>query len=402
MRSSRTGRILVGAAVASALLVTFVSGAGGFTSWTVVASPSPHVYGDIFNAVSARTASDVWAVGGAASATNNATFAARWNGTTWKEYTTPNPVANCHDGNFQWTGNRLNGVVAISGSNAWAVGTSCYQMKTLVERWDGTKWSIVPSPSFKTGGDGIVNVLNGVAAVSASNIWAVGTHTASNGAYQTLVEHWNGSAWSVVPSPNPSPTSNVLTAVAASGASDVWAVGYSVLGSTLIEHWNGTSWSVVPSAALPNGSVLYGVRAISPANAWAVGTQPGPSGAALTLVLHWDGQTWSVVSSPNMDTEYGSANVLKGITAISANDVWAVGMFQNESTDYHQHRTLTLHWDGAAWSVVSSPSSGESGELNAVSALATGKVWATGLFSNYEINIYDGAYTLPQTLVLRG
>ena len=396
MRSRRIRRILVGAAVASALLVAFVAGAGGFTSWTVVASPSPNVYGNIFNAVSARTASDVWAVGVGGSASNNATYAARWNGTSWTTYATPNPVPHCLDGNFQWTGNRLNDVVAISGSNAWAVGNGCYESKTLVEHWDGTKWSIVASPNPTAG----VNALSSVAAISASNVWAVGWHT-SNGAYQTLVEHWDGTAWSVVSSPNPNPTSNVLAAVAASSASDVWAVGYSGLSSTLIEHWNGTSWSVIASPALP-GSVLSGVTAISPTDAWAVGSQTGASGGTLTLVLHWDGQTWSVVSSPNPDTTYSAANVLRGITAISANDVWAVGMYENESTDYHQHRTLTLHWDGGAWSLVSSPSPGESGELNDVSALARGGIWATGLFSNYEIDIYDGHYTLPQTLVLRG
>lgn len=402
MRSRPIRRILVGAAAAAAVLVLLVPGASGFTSWTVVASPSPDVYGNIFNAVSARTASDVWAVGGAAKATNNATFAARWNGTSWKAYATPNPSSNCLDGNFQWTGNRLNDVVAISASNVWAVGTGCYQMKTLVERWNGTSWSIVSSPSFKTGGDGIVNVLNSVAAISASNVWAVGSHTAANGAYLTLIEHWDGTRWSVVSSPSPSATSNWLYGVAGTSASDVWAVGNTLDGSTLIEHWNGSSWSVVASPVVPKGSILYGVKALSATNAWAVGYRPGSSGAPLTLVLHWDGTAWSVVPSPNLSTEYGSANILKDVTAVSANDVWAVGMFQNESTDYHQHRTLTLHWDGVAWSVVSSPSPGESGELNGVSALSTGQIWAAGLYSNYEINIYDGSYTTPKSLALRG
>jgi hypothetical protein len=400
MRRGFIGGVLV-AATAFVLLVGFVPGATGFSGWSVSTSPSPDVWGNLFTGVSARTATDAWAVGTAASTTNNKTYAAHWNGTGWSTVPTPNPSSSCQDGNIQWAGNRLNAVAAVSANDVWAVGNGCYQMKTLVERWDGTGWKIVASPSFRTGADGIVNVLNGVAAISKSNVWAVGTHTAPNGAYVTLVEHWNGAQWSVVPSPSPSSKSNDLTAVAGSGASDVWAVGWTLDGGALIEHWNGSSWSVVPNPA-PSGSVLHAVTAISPTDAWAVGYQPGASGALLTLVMHWNGTSWNLVPSPNPNTEYGSANILKGVDAVSSNDVWAVGMFQNESTDYHQHRTLTLHWDGVSWSIVSSPSPGQSGELNAVSALTTGKIWATGLYSNYDINIYDGTYTLPQTLVLSG
>ena len=50
----------------------------------------------------------------------------------------------------------------------------------------------------------------------------------------------------------------------------------------------------------------------------------------------------------------------------------------------------------------SSPQPGHSGELNAVAALPSGEVFSAGLFSNYDVNIYDGHYTLPQTLVMHG
>jgi hypothetical protein len=398
----RIGRVAVAAAAASALLVALVPGAAAFTSWTVASTPNPAVYGNLLKGVAARTASDVWAVGGEATATSNQTLAVHWNGTAWTATSTPNPVARCQDGNIQWTGQPLNAVAAVSANDAWAVGTTCYQMKTLVERWNGTSWNIVASPYFNTGGDGIVNVLNGVAAISSSNVWAVGTHTAANGAYLTLIEHWNGTSWSVVSSPSPSATNNDLTAVAGTSASDVWAVGWTLDGSVLIEHYNGSSWSVVSNPAVPSGSILYGVTAITPTNAWAVGYQPGAIGALLTLVLHWDGTAWTVVPSPNEDTQYSSSNILTGVAAISANDIWAVGMYENESTDYHQHRTLTLHWDGTSWSIVTSPTPGQSGELTGVAALSTGQIWGAGYYSDYDINIYDGTYTLPKPLVLRG
>jgi hypothetical protein len=386
------------------VLLSSVATAFAFTSWTVNSSASPGVWGNIFNGV-AKTGTSAWAVGVTASPAGNNPLAARWTGTTWAAVATPTPVANCQDGNLQWTGNRLKAVAGVSATDVWAVGNNCYSMKTLVEHFNGTSWSIVPSPSFATGGDGVFNTLNGVAAVASNNVWAVGSHTASNGAYLTLIERWNGSAWSVVTSPNPSTVVNILNAVSGTSANDIWAVGYQGVGSgshPLAVHWNGATWTVVPSPARPGGSILSAVTAISPTDVWAVGSQPASTGAPTTLVEHWNGTAWSVVPSPNLSTAYGSSNVLSGVAAVSPTDVWAVGMFQNASTNYHQHRTLTLHWNGASWSITTSPTPGHSGELTSIASLGGGKLAAGGYYSQYDINIYDGTYTVPRTLILGG
>jgi hypothetical protein len=397
-------RLLAGVTTTLALGGGLVSGAAAFTSWTVAPSPNPAAYGNLLKAVSARTTTDAWAVGASAGSTSNQPLAEHWNGTSWSAVPTPNPVAACQDGNIQWAGNALNAVATISATDVWAVGHTCYTMKTLVERWNGAAWTIVPSPSFMTGGDGIQNSLNGVAALSATNVWAVGFHTATNGAYVTLIEHWNGTGWSVVASPSPNSTVNVLNAVAATGPSDVWAVGYQNGGGSqpLVVHFNGTSWTVVPTPPRPSGSVLNSVSAISPTNAWAVGTYPASTGGQVTLVEHWNGTSWSVIPSPNVNTSYGSANVLRSVASVSASDIWAVGMFQNQNTNYHQHRTFAMHWNGLGWTVVSSPTPGVSGELYSVAALSTGQLFAAGLYSNYDVNIYDGTYTAPRTLTMRG
>src|SRR2546422_923441 len=130
----------------------------------------------------------------------------------------------------------------------------------------GGKWSIVPSPNVGSSFD----QLNGVTAVSASNIWAVGDDY-TNGVVQTLIEHWNGTRWQVVPSTNAGSVDDVLLGVAAVSASNIWTVGYDQRGNgavqTLIEHWNGTSWQVIPS---PNAGSVYnilpGMAAISASN----------------------------------------------------------------------------------------------------------------------------------------
>ena len=140
---------------------------------------------------------------------------------------------------------------------------------------------------------------------------------------QTLVEHWNGTAWTVVPSPNPGTNANFLNGVAAVSANDVWAVGYYYNGSTdqtLVEHWNGTAWSVVPS---PNpgtyASYLSAVAAVSANDRVGCGRYyiAGACPNQQTLVEHWDGTAWSVVTSPNPGTERNSLN---GVAAVSAND----------------------------------------------------------------------------------
>jgi hypothetical protein len=120
------------------------------------------------------------------------------------------------------------------------VGTTNNGADPLVLHWDGATWSVVTSPSL---GGSYKDRLYGITVNGANDIWAVG---ASLQYYfigeeqvidsQTLVEHWNGTNWSIVPSPNPSipdpyydTHNNNLNAVAAVSAEDVWAVGsYSV------------------------------------------------------------------------------------------------------------------------------------------------------------------------------
>ena len=117
----------------------------------------------------------------------------------------------------------LNGIGATSATNAWAVGFSSNGTadQTLILHWTGAGWKQVASPD--QGGPGNDNFLNGVAATSAGNAWAVGS--AANGVMDlTLILRWNGTSWTQVASPNPG-SSNDLNGVAASSPSNAWAVG---------------------------------------------------------------------------------------------------------------------------------------------------------------------------------
>ena len=368
--------------------------------WTVSQTPNPGYYGNIVRGVTARTASDAWAVGVQATQTSNDTLALHWDGRTWTAVPTPNPWPECQDGDILWSGNVLSAVAAVSANDVWAVGSECYSTDTIIEHWNGSSWSLVPGARRKDGFDSTA-ALYDVAAISPSNVWAVGYRGVDT--YETLVEHYNGTTWSEVPAAGGA--SGYLSSISATGPNDVWAVGSNDHGN-IIEHFNGTAWSVVPSPQPGSGSSLGSVSALSPTNAWAVGTKTGFGSRASTFTLHWNGSVWSEVPSPNPRNAADATNELREVVASSSGNVWAVGTYENVQTG-HQDRTLTMHWDGSSWSIVASPTPGATAQLTALAvapkapAATAEDIFVGGFFSLYEKNIYDGHYTLPETLVLR-
>jgi hypothetical protein len=303
---------------------------------------------------------------------------------------TPTPAATCPSGwttvspPIAGTSSGLNSIAALSATDIWAVGTYSdgpTTSYTLAAHWTGAEWTIVPSPNVA----GSTNGLTGVAAIAPNDVWAVGSSTAPSGVISTLIEHWNGTSWTIFPSPNPDPANNALYAVASAGPNDVWAVGSSSSNSytyyhTLVEHWNGASWSVVASPDGPNGeSELTGIAVVAPNDIWAV------AGIQQTMTMHWDGGAWTIVPSPNVGN-YQSG--LKAVAAVASNDVWAVGDYFN-ATDTAS--TLMEHWNGIQWTIVPSPSLGYD-FLYSVVALGPGDVWAVGSAddTNTLVEHWDG------------
>jgi len=271
--------------------------------------------------------------------------------------------------------NSLSSVAAASDNDVWAVGWAWNQSsnayRTEIQHWDGSRWSLVRSPNLTNG----YNLLNGVAVIASNNVWAVG-QAANGSTYSTLIEHWNGSAWSIVPSPNTPGLSNVLTAITVVSANDIWAVGYSTDNSsfnnfTLTLHWNGTTWSIVPSPILDH-DILFAVDAIASNDVWAVGRSRPGGYDDKTLTMHWDGSNWSIFPSPNGIGD----NVFFGVAGISSNDVWAVGQAGSLST-------LAQHWDGSAWNIVDTPvfnSNATNLVLVGIVALSSDNIWTAGQY----------------------
>src|SRR5437762_6039436 len=217
------------------------------------------------------------------------------------------------------------------------------------------------------------NSLSSVAAVADNDVWAAGwAFNAQLNAYRTVTEHWNGTRWSLVRSLNATNGYNLLNGVAVVAANDVWTVGQAANGSTystLVEHWNGVAWSIIPSPNVAgSGNVLEAISVVSANDIWAVGYSSDSNFNNHPLTIHWDGATWSIVPSPSVNDD-----ILFGVDAVASNDVWAVGRSQEEA------RTLTLHWNGSAWSIVPSPNdSTEDDILFGVAAVTSNDVWAVG------------------------
>ncbi len=282
----------------------------------------------------------------------------------------------------------LNSVAAISSKDTWAVGYTDNKnsfIKTLIEHWDGSQWNSVSSPNPGKGHD----TLNAVAAISPNDVWAVGDFSQGQAGVQTLIEHWNGSHWNVVPSPSPGYVGDSLQGITAISASDIWAVGYEVIGffenQTLIEHWNGKQWSVVPSPSpIPGGNnVLQGVAAISANDVWAIGSYiDNNSLIEHTIAEHWNGATWKLVPSANPNL---TLDTFQAVSALATNDVWAVGIAGKAGLG-----GLIEHWNGSKWNVIHDPNIATTW-LNGVAAISPNNVWIIGLENvRTHIEHWDG------------
>ena len=248
--------------------------------WRIVQAPS--VPGGMLLGVDALAADNVYAVGTGP----EGQLIMHFDGTAWNVMPGPS---------LQY--GTLVSVEALGPYNIWAVGYYFEGgvFKTLVQHFDGYTWAVVPSPNKGTQR----NMLSGITALSAGNIWAVGYY--NSGAPEedrTLVEHFNGRKWTIVRSPNRGDGANALWAVDANGARDVWAVGETTDG-TLAVRFDGDAWKVDARTLrfTRPGDSLYGVAGLRGDDVYAVGgyvqAQFGPAPMFRSLIHRYNGKAWT-------------------------------------------------------------------------------------------------------------
>jgi hypothetical protein len=357
------------------------------TQWST-AAPPPGGSQSQLGQVSCPTTTSCYAIGGYFDGSTNKTLVERWDGTTWSVLTSPNPTGATYS--------VLNGVSCTTTTSCDAVGNyyDGSTLKTLVERWNGTNWAIVTSPNpISPNPSGTTNSsLSGVSCPSTTSCYAVGDYF-DGFDHKTLIERWNGTSWSIVASPNGT-TYSFLNGVSCPTTTNCFAVGRTGSSArTLVERWNGTSWSIVTSPSPTGDSFLNGVSCPTTTSCYAV----GPYADALTdtnktLVEHWNGNSWSMIASP---TPTGATFAsLNGVSCRSTTNCYAVGFSTTAPSPSTTGSTLVEHWNGTNWSIATTPNgptSATSAALNGVSCPSTTSCYAVG---DYRVN--PNQYTLVE------
>jgi hypothetical protein len=290
-----------------------------------------------------------------------------WNGAAWAQVSAPSP-----GGSATGDANLLTAVRCTGATNCWAVGFSQPNGGALLNEalhWNGTKWTVVPTPTPGGVSAGSVNQLNEVVCAAAANCWAVGGYGSSSSAILNQVLHWNGHRWALVPVPNPAGTAsadlNALNSVCRTSASNCLAVGtsgsfspFAMVNEAL--HWNGTTWSQV-STPNPGGTGagafngLNGLGCTTATNCWAVGSYGTFTETSFNQAMHWNGTAWTQIVTPQPNS---TSQELLFVSCQSGINCWAVGDSGSISGTTGVVLDQALHWDGATWSAVDTPELG--------------------------------------------
>jgi hypothetical protein len=299
------------------------------TRWA--SQPIPTTPGASLSAVSCTSPSACIAVGMSASGN----LAERWNGTRWAIQPIPTP-AGAH-------GSGLLGVSCTSASDciaAGAYGTTTSQngpVRPLTEQWNGSRWTILTTPDPA---GSVQTFLGGISCTSASACTVVGEQHSASGVARTAAERWNGTTWTIQPTPNPPGThSAIFAGVDCTGPSACLAVGSSDQG-TLAEQWNGTSWRIQPMPTPSGGGQLTGVACYAASACTAIGFTFTSTGGML-LAERWNGTAWIIQPTPLIPAAQDMD--LPAIACPATSWCGAVGGYKNDGPG---SVTLAEIWNG--------------------------------------------------------
>jgi len=305
-RAWRAAAVLA-AACGAGLGTTMAAAAAQPVAWGTTVSAPAGARGELFG-VAAASSSDVLAVGGfnpgqPPTALLTKPYAEHWNGTGWSA--TGVPLGTVYPSG---QAAQLNGVTEVAPGDGWAVGTvsdpSSFASRTLAYHWDGTAWTRSPTPD--PAGPSQANQLNAVAGRSAADVWAVG---GDNYEAVSLVLYWNGSAWRQVSVPD----IGSLDAVTVKPGL-VW-----IAGGGQVEQFDGTAWATLPVP--PSGMEITGL-ADNAAGLWAVGYVEFTCGEGQTCTASaaalWNGTAWT-------DVPAGGGTALSGVVAAGSQVLAASG-----------------------------------------------------------------------------
>jgi plastocyanin len=318
--------------------------------WTNVTSPNPATDNNVLRDVSGSSSTNIWAVGYRSNGAR--TLAMRWDGQAWDIVASPNPGPGGNQ-------NDLYAVRTLANNDARAVGyyTASGVTHALAARWNGNNWIVDSSVVEPSAGE---QALRSVDASGADYVLTAGYYNQGSG-YQTLAEQQTGSGWSLMQTANPAPGGNWLEGISVRSAADAWAVGGQYLpssqgSSTLVEHWNGSAWSEIMSfVPSTRGSILDEVSASSATDAWAVGGYVRQvEGDSKSLIMRY---APCVVGISDSGFDVGNVSVPKGRTvtwhasmsnarAHTATDATGLNLFGSDDLEGGSSFAFTFNWAG--------------------------------------------------------
>lgn len=276
-------------------------------------------------------------------------------------------------------------ISAPAQKDVWVVGSrgALDHERTLILHFDGETFRIVPSPSPYLTSD-----LRDVVAFAPNDVWAVGTGVTMREPhyrYTPTVLHYDGARWRQVAVPSVRTGFGLeVHAIAGTGPDDIWLVGTANVRDSagwvgLIEHYDGRQWRIVPTPP----SEFFTLTAIAPGDVWAAGSS-APTYRPNRPVAHWNGRRWRLVKDAAQD---GWATTARDSSASGASNIWIVG---DQAAGPFVER-----FDGRRFTRVPVPAGDfmanynnqQDSYLTGVEAVSPRDVWAVG---NFGIEHYDG------------
>jgi hypothetical protein len=248
----------------------------------------------------------------------------------------------------------LTGVAVLAPDDAWVIGNfggvGPSQTGPLIEHWNGTSWSLRPTHALDRLSAKLPQTLTSVATLTAKDVWVLGTPGSNS---SDVYLHWNGSSWKLLRGPKIGVRlgSAAMQLIKADHDGQLWAVGGwmrtygegGLPGGGTVERWTGRQWKVDRPAAWAKPLTM--IAPIAPDDLWAITggsfTTSGTYGIGPVQVLHWNGRHWQVA------LRLGSASSVNptGLVVTPANDVYVTG--QSAAS-----QPFIRHWDGTSWRTV--------------------------------------------------
>ncbi|HEY2549282.1 MAG TPA: hypothetical protein VGI64_01750 [Streptosporangiaceae bacterium] len=268
--------------------------AAGQPGWRIVRRIGPATSTTSLDAVTATGPADAWAVGGSCGGcTVQRLLVERWNGTAWRQARVPSAIA---------TDVSAAAISARSARNVWIIGGSQAADAPVAVRFNGSRWTSSRLPSWVVRLDRAGETLEVPAAFGRSDVWNFSLASISNPA---VAARFDGHSWHRVflpgrPDQVSAPAANDIWAVGPSRKTmnSAHPVNFAM-------HWNGHSWQALRMPAVrPLTSSPLAVLALGSRNVWVM-MRTGTVSHLTGLLLHWNGRSWQRVKVPSTGVSLG-------------------------------------------------------------------------------------------------